>query len=60
MWHEILLPKLDHYGIQGSEHKFMQSFLKRKGCVSINGIYLAIELVTFVVAQGSTFIFALY
>ena len=44
--HEILLSKLDHYGIRGSAHTLMQSFLDRKQFVSINGINSVIERVT--------------
>ena len=54
MPHEILLSKLDRYGIRGSTHKLMQLFRNRKQFVSINGINSVIELVTYGVAQGST------
>ena len=52
--HEILLSKLDHYGIRGSAHKLMQSFLNRKQFVGINGVNSEVERGTYGVAQGST------
>ena len=35
--HEILLHKLDHYGIRGQSNNLLRAFLKRKQYVSING-----------------------
>ena len=49
--HEILLSKLDHYGVRGFAHKLMQSFLNRKQSVCINGVHSVIERVTYGVAQ---------
>ena len=35
--HEVLLHKLDHYGIRGQSNNLLRAFLKRKQYVSING-----------------------
>jgi len=35
--HEILLKKLDHYGIQDPAHALIKSFLYRQQYVSLNG-----------------------
>ena len=51
--HNILLKKLDHYGIRGPAHKLICSFLHRKQYVSVDGIQSEIESITYGVAQGS-------
>ena len=48
--HEILLHKLDHYGIRGQSNNLLRAFLKRKQYVSINGSNSYDDGV----AQGST------
>ena len=51
--HNILLKKLDHYGIRGPAHKLICSFVHRKQYVSVDGIQSEIESITYGVAQGS-------
>ena len=52
--HDILLSKLDHYGIRGTAKDLLQSFLKRKQFVFANGCKSSIENNNYGVAQGST------
>ena len=53
--YQILLHKLDHYGIRGIVLKFFQSFLEnRKQFVSINRFCSTLRDVSFGVPQGST------
>ena len=52
--HEILLLKLDHYGIRGQANDLMRAFLKRKQFVSINSHESSLLCNDFGVAQGST------
>ena len=52
--HDILLSKLDHYGIHGTANDLLQSFLKRKQFVFVNGCKSSIEINNYGVAQGST------
>ena len=54
--HDILLSKLDHYGIRGTAKDLLQSFLKRKQFVFANGCKSSIENNHYGVAraQGST------
>ena len=52
--HDILLSKLDHYGIQGSAKDLLQSFLKRKKFVFANGCKSSIGNNNYGVVQGST------
>ena len=52
--HDILLSKLDHYGIRGTAKDLLQSFLKRKQFVFANGCKSNIENNNYGVAQGST------
>ena len=52
--HEILIHKLDHYGIRGQANKLMQAFLNRKQYVLVNGIKSNLLANKYGVAQGST------
>ena len=52
--HEILLHKLDHYGIRGQSNNLLHAFLKRKQYVSINGSNSSLLTNDHEVAQGST------
>ena len=51
--HDILLSKLDHYGIRGTAKDLLQSFLKRKQFVFANGSKSSIKNNN-CVAQGSS------
>ena len=52
--HEILLQKLEFYGIRGSSLSWFQSYLKnRKQFVSYNGATSSLKLVKCGVPQGS-------
>ena len=52
--HNILLHKLNHYGIRGPACSQLQSFLRRKQFVGINNVNSKIESNNHGVAQGST------
>lgn len=52
--HQILLDKLEHYGIRGTTLKLLTSFLQRKQFVSINGTYSEVKTNPYGVPQGST------
>ena len=52
--HNILLSKLDHYGIRGTAKDLLQSFLKRKQFIFANGCRSSIENNNYDIAQGST------
>ena len=52
--HQILLAKLQHYGIRGPSHQLIKSFLERKQFVSINGVNSDLQHNSFGVPQGST------
>ena len=52
--HQILLAKLQHYGIRGPSHQLIKSFLERKQFVSINGVNSDLHHNSFGVPQGST------
>ena len=53
--HEILLEKLNHYGIRSKENNWFRSFLtNRKQYVSINGFFSQTKIVRCGVPQGST------
>ena len=52
--HEILLLKLDHYGIRGQANDLLRAFLKRKQFVSLNSHESSLLCNDFGVAQGST------
>ena len=51
--HEILIHKLDHYGIRGQADKIMQPFLNRKQYVLVNGIKSNLLTNKYGVAQDS-------
>ena len=51
--HDILLSKLDHYGIRGIAKDLLQSCLKRKQFVFVNGCKSTIVNTNYGVAQGS-------
>ena len=51
--HEILIHKLDHYGIRGQANKLMQAFLNQKQYVLVNGIKSNLLTNNYGVAQGS-------
>ena len=52
--HDILLKKLDHYGIRGNANNWIKSYLSnRKQFVSINGFESVLLPVTIGVPQGS-------
>ena len=52
--HEILLGKLQHYGIRGPAYKWFESYLKnRQQFVTINGIDSSTTPLTYGVPQGS-------
>ena len=57
--HEVLLHKLDHYGIRGQSNNLLQTFLKRKQYVSINGSNSSLLYNDHGVAQGSRASFVL-
>ena len=52
--HDILLAKLEHYGIRGPARSLMQSFLNCQQFVCINGTNSTIKAIPYGVAQGST------
>ena len=53
--HEILLEKLNHYGIRSKENNWFRSFLtNRKIYVSINSFFSQTKIVRYGVPQGST------
>ena len=53
--HQILLEKLNHYGIRSKENSWFRSFLtNRKQYVSINGFFSQTKIVRCGVPQGST------
>ena len=52
--HDILLHKLDHYGIRGKTNDLIQTFLQRKQFVSVNGVNSNVLANNYGVAQGST------
>ena len=52
--HDILLSKLDHYGIRGTAKDLLKSFFKRKQFVFANGCKSSFENNIYGVAQGST------
>ena len=61
--HEMLLHKLDHYGIRGQSNNLLRAFLKRKQYVSINSSNSSLLTNDHGVAQGSTlgpFLFLIY
>lgn len=52
--HSILLQKLYHYGIRGSAHQILSSYLcNRKQCIYVNGTYSNYLSVNIGVPQGS-------
>ena len=51
--HDILLLKLDHYGIRGSTNQLIKSFLSRKQFVSIRGAKSKLLQNNYGVPQGS-------
>ena len=54
VYHEILLFKLDHYGIRGRANDLLRAFLKRKQFVSINNHESPLLSNDYGVPQGST------
>ena len=52
--HDILLCKLNHYGIRGKANKLLQSFLQRKQFVSLQGLQSNLLPNKYGVPQGST------
>ena len=52
--HEVLLHKLDHYGIRGHSNSLLRAFLKRNPYVSINGSNSSLLTNDHGVVQGST------
>ena len=54
MEHDVLLAKLDHYGIRGLANDWFRSYLSnRKQYVSINGHESSLTSVLYGVLQGS-------
>ena len=52
--HQILLKKLDHYGIRGTANKWFESYLtNRKQFVTINGVDSDLKIMKYGVPQGS-------
>ena len=52
--HEILLHKLEHYGIRGKTFDWFKSYLSnRKQCVSVNGVVSELQSIAHGVPQGS-------
>ena len=52
--HEILLRKLFHYGLRGSTHKWLTSYLlNRKQYVSVNNVISTTKIISYGVPQGS-------
>ena len=53
--HDILIKKLDHYGIRGMANEWLDSFLRdRKQYVSLSGSSSSVKPITCGVPQGST------
>ena len=53
--HDILLEKLEYYGIRGLANNWQRSFFKnRKQYVSLHGVSSSIKIITCGVPQGST------
>ena len=51
---DILLAKLEHYGIRGLAHEWFRSYLSKiKQYVSINGHELSLASISYGVPQGS-------
>ena len=54
MEHEVLLSKLDHYGVRGLTNNWFKSYLTgRKQYVSINGYNSSLSSIAYGVPQGS-------
>ena len=52
--HDILLLKMEHYGIRGAAYSWFKSYLSnRKQFVSLNGVDSAIKTISCGVPQGS-------
>ena len=52
--HQILIQKLNHYGFQGNELDFIESYLdKRQQRCQIEGYSSSMRNISFVVPQGS-------
>ena len=52
--HDVLLHKLNHYGVRGIANKWFESYLSdRKQTVSINGIISDVKSIKIGVPQGS-------
>jgi len=54
--HQILLAKLDHYGIRGPTNQLLKSYLKRQQFVSLKGVNSCLRRNEFVVPQGTLFL----
>ena len=52
--HQILIQKLDHYGLQGNELDFIESYLEnRQQCCQIEGYTSSMRRICYGVPQGS-------
>ena len=64
MEHEVLLSKLDHYGVRGLTNNWFESYLTgRKQYVSINGYNFSLSSIAYGIPQGSvlgSLLFVLY